>query len=213
MLGVRTTKPIATISFNTPDYLAKRLEDLRKAGKISFWAFIPHLPEDDEGGKKDHSHVFVEPAKMLQTDDVTEALKEFDPVKPDKPRGCIAWRSSKFADWYLYALHDAKYLAMKGQSRKYHYKHEQIRASDEDDLLYRARSIDMLALSPYAAMEEAVKSGLTWSEYFRRGTVPIPLIRQFQEAWTMLSSVQTYRAGRAGHDVDEETGEVTEDDN
>ena len=45
---MRTTKPIATISFNTPDFLKLKLNELLKAGRLSFWAFIVHKPEDDD---------------------------------------------------------------------------------------------------------------------------------------------------------------------
>ena len=106
---VRTTKPIATIAFNTPSFLEVKLNELLKAGRISFWAFIQHKPEDDEAGRKYHSHVFVEPSKMLQTDDLRAELREFDPEHPDKPLGTITRNTSKFDPWYLYALHDKRY--------------------------------------------------------------------------------------------------------
>lgn len=196
---MRTTKPISTISFNTPAFLKQKLEELTNAGRISFWAFIVHKPEDDEGGKKEHAHVYVEPSKMLQTDDLKHELKEFDPKFPDKPLGCISWNSSKFADWYLYALHDKRYLAMKGQSRRYHYKHEDFVTSDPDDLLAKARSIDLLSLSPYADMMDAIENGVTWTEYFARGTVPLPQVRNFQLAFQALALNATNRNGRKGH--------------
>ena len=204
---MRTTKPISTISFNTPEYLRCKLDELQDAGRISFWAFITHEPEDDEGGKKKHSHVYVEPAKMLQTDDLKEALKEFDPEKPDKPRGCLTWHSSKFDDWYLYALHDAAYLATKQQSRRYHYSAEKMVASDPDDLTCKARSIDMLAVSPYAAMMDAQKQGLSWADFFRRGIVPITQLRQWEQAWYLLQQGYTDRNGREGHanDADDQS--------
>lgn len=196
---MRTTKPVATISFNTPEYLELKLNELQKAGLISFWAFIVHKPEDDEGGTKSHQHVFIEPSKMIQTDDIKAQLKEFDPAKPEKPKGTIAFVSSKFGPWYLYALHDRRYLASKGQSRRFHYTHEEVVSSDEDDLLARARSIDMLSISPYADMEDAQLNGISWPEYFARGTVPLPQVQQFQTAWNLLLENATYRAGREGH--------------
>lgn len=207
---MRTTKPISTISFNTPDFLKLKLNELVKAGKLSFWAFIVHKPEDDEGGKKQHCHVYVEPSKMLQSDDLKAELKEYDPEHPDKPRGCISFNSSKFDPWYLYALHDKRYLASKGQSRRYHYEHDDIVTSDDDDLTFKARSIDMVSLSPYADMEDAQRQGLTWAEYFARGTVPLPQVALFEKAWNLLFQSYTCRADRDGHsmDVDPETGEV-----
>lgn len=209
---MRTTKPISTISFNTPGFLELKLNELLKAGRLSFWAFILHKPEDDEGGKKNHFHVYVEPSKMLQTDDLRSELKEFDPLNPNKPLGCISWNSSKFDHWYLYALHDTRYLASKGQSRRFHYKHENIITSDSDDLLFKAKSIDLVSLSPYADMEDAQKNGITWAEYFSRGTIPLPQISMFEKAWNLLLQRGTYRADSVNHvmDVDIDTGEVLE---
>jgi hypothetical protein len=189
------------------------LTELQKAGRISFWAFITHKPEDDEGGKKEHSHVYVEPSKMLQTDDLKEALKEFDPTNPTKPLGCISWLSSKFDPWYLYALHDKRYLASKSQSRRFHYSSDDFRSSDDDELLFKVKSIDMISLSPYADMEDAISQGLTFSEYFSRGTVPLAQVVLFQRAWDLLIQTHTDRNGRQGHvnavfDVD--TGELIE---
>lgn len=197
---MRTTKPISTISFNTPEYLYLKLEELRRARRISFWAFIVHLPEDDEGGKKQHCHVYIEPSKMLQTDDLKDELKEFDPLNPDKPLGTISFVSSKFDHWYLYALHDKRYLASKSQSRVHHYLHEEIMTSDSDDLLCKAKSIDLLSLSPYADMLDAIDNGYTFPEYFSRGVVPIAQVRQFEFAWNTLLSNRTNRNGRDGHD-------------
>lgn len=212
---MRTTKPISTISFNTPDYLRLKLEELRRAGIVSFWAFIVHKPEDDEAGTKQHSHVYIEPSKMLQTDDLREQLKEFDPSRPDKPKGCLTFGSSRFDPWYMYALHDARYLASKGQSRRFHYEHDQVISSDPDDLLCKARSIDMLALSPYADMLDAQAHGLTFAEYFKRGTVPLPQVKLFETAWHLLMDEATFRGEREGHandvHVDESTGEVLPD--
>lgn len=209
---MRTTKPIATISFNSPDFLKLKLNELVKAKRLSFWAFIVHKPEDDEGGKKEHIHLYVEPSKMLQTDDLKTELQEFDPNRPNKPRGCISFNSSKFDHWYLYALHDKRYLASKGQSRHFHYVHDDFETSDQDDLTFKAKSIDMVGLSPYADMLDAQSHGVTWSEYFARGTVPLPQVALFERAWNLLTQVRTDRANRVGHpmDIDPDTGEVVE---
>lgn len=209
---MRTTKPISTISFNSREYLALKLHELQKSGRISFWAFVEHVPEDDEAGKKYHHHVFVIPSKMLQTDDLREELKEYDPEHPDKPKGCLTWNSSRFEHWYMYGKHDKRYLASKGQSRKYTYSHDKFISSDDDDLLAMSRSIDLISLSPYTDMQDAISQGLTWDEYFSRGTVPIPQIHQFQMAFFALQSTATQRNGRTTHSpkVDDETGEVIE---
>ena len=203
---MRTTKPISTISYNSPLFLALKLEELRKAKVITWWAFISHIAEDDEQGKKDHLHVYVEPARMLQTEDLREELREPDP-EHDKPLGCLSWESSKFDHWYMYVLHDKRYLASKGQSRRYSYKHDDIVTNDEDELLHKARRIDHLSLSPYGDMLDAIQHGLTWPEYFARGTVPLPQLNAFEKAWGLLVAQRTDRNGRSGHDDEEDNYE------
>ena len=70
---------------------------------------------------------------MVQTDDIREYLKEFDPNCPDKPLGCLIFQSSKFDDWYMYGLHDPEYLASKGEAREFIYSRDNFKFSDEDD--------------------------------------------------------------------------------
>lgn len=208
---MRTTKPISTISFNSPEFLALKLRELQRSGRISFWAFIPHKPEDDESGKKPHQHLFVEPSKMLQTDDLKTELQEFDPKHPGKPLGVIAFRSTKFDDWYLYGLHDKRYLSMKGIARRFHYEHSEFLSSDPDDLLFRVKSIDLLALSRYADMMDAQEHGLSWAQYFARGTVPIHLVSQFEKAWQLLRENRTIRNSPNHPNVDPDTGELIQE--
>lgn len=200
---MRTTKPIATISFNTAAYLRLKLNELTSAGIISFWAFVEHQPEDDEGGRKVHYHVYVEPSKMLQTDDLRSELVEPDPEN-EKPRGCLTWNSSKFADWYMYSKHDFSYLASKGQSRKYEYRHEAFVTSDDDDLLFKVKSIDLTHLTPFQSMREAQTIGLTFAEYFSMGHVPLPQVKLFEVAWNLLSSGDVYRNSKPNHPMDME---------
>lgn len=196
---MRTTKPISTISYNSPEYLAMKLEELRKAKKIEWWVFIQHRAESDES--KDHIHLHLSPAKMLQTEDLREALQEYDPTHPDKPLGCQPFVSSKFADWCLYSLHDEGYLASKGQSRQFHYSLDDMITSDADFLDEQFRSIDALALDPYRAMKEALEHGVTFPQFFARGTIPIQLFRQYKEAWNALAEVYNApaRNGRQTH--------------
>lgn len=207
---MRTTKAIATISFNSKDYLVLKLKELTKSGFISFWAFVEHLPEDDEGGTKNHIHLYIEPSKMLQSDDIRNQLKEFDPLKPDKPLGCLVFNSSKFDHWYMYSKHDKSYLASKGQSRKYQYKHEAFITSDDDDILFKAKSIDLISLSPYRDMEEAIRNGFSFSQYFRRGGIPIQQVKLWESAWQLLITDKVERNGYENHTNYDEYGEIIE---
>lgn len=197
---MRTSKPISTISYNTTNFLKAKLDHFVTNKIISFYCFIEHLPEDDEAGNKKHIHLYIEPSKMVQTDDLRQELKEIDLNNINKPLGVLPFRSSDFGNWYLYSIHDTKYLAMKGQSRRYHYKHDDIITSDSDFLLCLSRSIDMLNITPYAKMQEAQEQGLTFDEYFSRGIIPIQQIKNFQLAWQLLAINSTYRGGRIGHE-------------
>lgn len=185
---MRTTKPIATVSFNTKEFLEMKLKEMQKAKILSFWAFIEHQPEDDEGGKKVHYHVYMQPSKMCQTDDLKDEFREYDPEKPDKPRAWLSVDTSNFPNWYLYALHDKRYLASKGLTKKYHYRHEQMVSSDEDELLFKVRTINLIELSPYEDMQQAIENGVRWDEYVARGTVPIQMFRQWRDAFQSLCS-------------------------
>lgn len=196
---MNTRKPISTISFNSQLFLRDKLDDLLQSGILSFWAFVRHDPEDDEAGNKNHIHLFCIPTKQIQTDELGSQFLEY-PDEYSKPLKCILWRTSQFPDWYLYGLHDPDYLASKNQSRKYHYVFEDFCYSDEDTFRYFVRSIDMLDLSPYKAIRDAISSGLSFEEFFQRGSIPLNQIEHYQYAYNMLRSNLTYRNGRKGHD-------------
>ena len=125
---MRTSKPCSTISYNTAEFLTRKLNDLIKRGHIDFWCFIEHEPEEDE--EKKHKHLYIFPSTLIDTNQLREELKENDVNNPLKPLGCMPFQSSKFADWYLYVVHDSSYLSSKGQARKYHYKDDDIIRSD-----------------------------------------------------------------------------------
>ena len=183
---MNTSKPISTISYNSPDFLRLRLDEYRRSGVLSFWTFIKHLGENDEAGLKDHLHVYAEPAKRFQTDSLD--FMEPDAMKPDKPLNCICWRSSSFPDWFLYVIHDTNYLSQKGLVKKYHYDLGAFVSSSDEDFTFLSRSVDRLSVSPYHNMLDAIERGYTWQEYVRRGCIPIQLLRQYQIAWNILQN-------------------------
>lgn len=198
---MRTSKPISTISYNTEKWLKAKINDLVKGGIIEFGAFIKHQPEDDEAGKKEHFHVYIIPAKIIQTVDF--ALLFHQLVKGNKiPRKSLPFQCSKFGDWYLYGLHDSDYLAYKNQSRKYHYEHKNFWCSDRDYFQYLVKTIDMTKINPYQGMKDAQSTGLTFQEYFKRGCIPIQQIAGAMLAWDLLKDIpyQTFRNERQGHE-------------
>lgn len=195
---MKTTKPISTISYNTKEYLQLKLEEWRKAGIISFGAFITHDPEEDE--KKAHHHVYIVPSKMLQTDDLRENLKEFDPAMPNKPLGCLMFQSSKFDDWYLYGLHDPEYLASKGESREFVYCRENFWSVDEDDFDYLISQVDRGKMAPYIAMKKAHQNGLQFREWFFSSGKPMQQIYAYMKAWELITGKTLERSNHQTHE-------------
>ena len=194
---MKTRMPIATISYNSDNFLIQKLTELQKAKIISKWYFIEHIPEDDE--EKAHKHLYIEPSKTIQTD---ELLEEFiEPVLSDlkKPLKCLHFRNSKFGDWYLYALHDKAYLASKGQSRRYSYVREQIVCSDTDELLEDIKHVDFSKFSPEYRMQDAINHGMTFEDYFSVGGVPIQQFQNYFKAWQYLLSCKTDRGTDGEH--------------
>lgn len=205
---MKTSKPFSTISYNTVDFLTVKLNDLVQRRVIAFYAFIKHYKEDE---KKDHIHLIVFPNGQYQTDQLQDYLQEPDFTDlSNKPLGIMPCESSKWADWYLYALHDTAYLASKNQTRKYHYKEEDFISSDSDYLHELARTIDY---SKYAKTQDFVKQvleGKTFLEMVKNGSVPAPQFNAWKSLYDFLKFGETYRNGRETHtpNIDPDTGEI-----
>ena len=88
---MRTSRPFSTISYNSTDHLIAKLDDLVKRRKIDFYAFIEHLPEEDQ--EKRHKHLLIVPNGYIQTDDLKPYIDEYDPTHPDKPLSILPART------------------------------------------------------------------------------------------------------------------------
>lgn len=195
---MKTRKPITTISYNSDAFLIQKLEELRKAKIISVWFFITHQPEEDE--KKEHKHLWILPAKTIQTDDLVEELLELDLRHPDKPLKCLHFQAcNSFADWYLYSIHDPTYLMRKMQKRKYSYNPEDMVCSDRDELEEMVKEIDMTENTGIGRMLNALEQGLSFDELVKRGMVPVQLFQQYQASWNYLVQSGIARNGRTTH--------------
>lgn len=206
---MKTSKPFSTISYNTSEFLRIKLDGLVNRRKIAFYGFIEHLPEEDE--KKAHKHLYIVPNGQLNTDEILDFLLELDPKNPDKPLGCIPCHSSKFADWYLYSVHDKDYLASKGQSRKYSYSKEELIVSDSDFLNEEIHRMDLSKLSKVKALRNAAESGIPFEQMLITGQIPVQQVYAYKQTYDMILSYldRTQRNGRGTHQiVDPETGEI-----
>lgn len=196
-LTLKTSKPFSTISYNTEPFLTERLKDLENRRIINFWAFIEHIPEQDE--KKAHKHVYVVPNGQLCTDKFIDFLLEPD-LTSDKPLKCLLCQSSKFADWYLYALHDTAYLLSKMQDREYHYTDADLHVSDEDTFVELKHQIDYSKLGNKKTVDvyNRLKSGDSLDDLIAIGVIPVQQLNNYK--WLESIARDTvFRSTRSTH--------------
>lgn len=186
---MRTSKPCSTISYNTDDFLTRKLKELQHKGYIDFWAYIKHHPEDDE--TKEHKHLLVYPNRLIDTDQLKEELQELDPADTLNPLGVMPFRSSKFADWYLYVIHDAGYLASKGQTRKYHYTDDDLVCSDTDYFVELKHQIDWSKINILGQIIQAVEEGMTFHDFLKVTNIPIQQFFNAQRAFDYFYQANT----------------------
>ncbi len=194
---MRTCKPFSTISYNSDAFLESKCKELIQNGILDFVVWITHAPEEDE--LKEHKHIYFRPASSIDTARIKLFLEEPDPKMPDKPLGCTIFKSSRFDDWYLYAIHDKAYLASKGQTRKYHYVLEQFSCSDWDFFREEINCIDRSKFVGIQRLVDAVDDGLSFNYMVRMGMVPVQLISQYKQAYDAICSTAVNRAGRETH--------------
>lgn len=211
---MKTSKAFSTISYNSEGFLVATLQRLVDTRKIDFFAFVEHFPEEDE--TKMHKHLYIVPNGKIDTDQVRTELLEVDISNPlAKPLGCMPCKSSKFADWFLYGLHDSNYLASKGQTRKYHYTKSDFIVSDGDYFNEEIHTIDHTKYNRFQELVRALEDGKSFAEFLATGLVPLQQTYAYEKAFDILSERGTHRGDRTGHEepmpvVDECTGELVE---
>ena len=169
---MRTSKPISTISYNSENFLKEKIEYWKSRGIIEFGMWIRHEPEGEE--KKAHYHVFLKPAKLIQTMDLELDSQEIDPLNPDKPFKMISFRVSKESDWVLYGIHDPSYLLEKGLTREFCYDISDISSTCDDTLkdILSHLSDERKGRLEYRIID-CVNKGMTWGQIVNSGLIPI----------------------------------------
>lgn len=212
---MKTSKPFTTISYNSIEYLRNRLDDLVARNVLYFYTFIFHYREEDEN--KDHIHLLMHPNGQVETDKILKYLEEFDPDNPDKPLRCRPpHKCNSFGDWYLYGLHDPKYLLAHGfQTRKYHYTLADMITSDMDELIDLIHTIDYKKMYGNQQFFQAMEDGESILDMIKKGIIPMQQYGQYARFFYDLAAGnlnQTFRGGYLGHEdapkIDPETGEV-----
>lgn len=180
-----TRKPVSTISYNTELFLQGVLNRLISERKIETWQYIRHYPETDE--TKEHIHLFVEPAKQLDTIDL--GVEFLEPVGANiPPLACMPFRNSKYDEWYLYSSHDIDYLQSKLLYREHHYPLELFKSSHDEYFAEKVRVISCRAIKASKRYFEAIDNGFTFEECIRQGLVPLNAVLSYREAYARLYS-------------------------
>lgn len=200
---MRTSKPIATISYNSPEYLTAKLDELVKNHKISDWVFISHFAEEDE--KKDHIHLWIKPNTLLDSMDLQNHFLEINPQNPTKPFKCIDFRQSQIDDWILYNQHYKPYLASKGESRIYSYTKDDFVYCDEDsfDDLYNHAFKGSEWAKSNQILEQLRTGQINPTQLILSGAVPLNMASQLSAFKYLQTHYGLERGGRPNHEQDE----------
>ena len=130
---MKTSCNVSTICYSPEKYVKDKLDDLIKSGKIDFYCFIKHQPEEEE--KKEHLHLLVCPSGTIDTKDLDVMLSIMN--KKEKLGTCKIWKKTgkNISDFLLYSLHEPLYLKIKRcEEKKYSYKDSDFVTSDKDTL-------------------------------------------------------------------------------
>lgn len=203
---MKTSKPISTISYNSPEFLRNKIEEWKSKGLIEYGMWIKHMPDEDN--KKIHYHVFLKPAKLIQTMDLESESREipmveYSNIQPDgattdisidaeeiKPLKMIGFRMSKEDDWILYGIHDPTYLAEKGMTRNIHYSFNDIECTCQETLHDMiTHLIDNRKGRLEVRIFDLIEKGFSWRDILTTGIVPM---KQMHNAFMFYKAI-TYQ--------------------
>lgn len=205
-----TSKSISTIHYADTGQLKVKLDDMVEKNKLSFYAFIKHIKESDE--TKDHIHLFIVPNGKVNTDQLRSELEFLDSKNPTMPIRSLPFEPSKFADWYLYCLHDKSYLASKQQTREFHYQRDEYFVSDEDYFNELIHKIDFTKFKTQSLVVDAAENHVPFVDLVKNGVIPAPLFVQYQKVYDLVYENVLYRQKFTHDNVDPETGEIISSD-
>lgn len=184
-----TQKPLSTISYNTEPFLLNVLNDLYNKHIIQCWMYIKHKGED---GDKDHIHLRIEPNRRIDAMEIAERFLEFVPDN-EKPLCCRPFRPSKEEDWFLYVVHEPRYLKLKytdgDKYEKLPYEFTDIVASEHYD-------VEVAFIRAKAYLEHTSSS---IAKKIRTGSSPISLIEEGEDVFTVnaiMKSLKEYDYNR-----------------
>lgn len=201
---MRTSKPIATISYNTQEFLLYKLNEMIKSHTISDYIFINHFAEEDE--RKNHIHLWLKPNKLLDTMDIQAFLTEVDSLNPTKPLKCIDFVTSNVDDWILYGMHLEPYLKSKNEERQYHYTKDDFIFYDEDSFEYLYNhALKGSDWAKNAQIRDILQDpSINKADLIDSGILPLTLAGSLN-AYMHIKKGRTFRDGRKGHEDEIQT--------
>ena len=133
-----TQKPISTISYNTENFLDRKLKELYDVHIIDYALYIKHkgeIDKDDFTGEvkkdKDHWHIYMHTSKRIDLSKIKIEFNERDIENfNSKPLGCMNFQVSKLGHWLCYAVHKKEYLLIhkiEESEKQYTYKLKDIK--------------------------------------------------------------------------------------
>lgn len=185
---MKTKRPIASISYLTHSYLELCLNKAISEKVICFWAYIPHFADEDGNGKE-HSHVFVIPTSIVDTDTFRDRFIEIVPCS--LPLRTMNWFPSKFDDWYLYSLHDVDYLTLKGLIRQFHYKKEDMKCSDIDEFCSYVARIDYSQIVNLKEFISYASNQYPIREAIKDGVIPLSSVYNMSRYVNLYKAIKT----------------------
>lgn len=184
---MKTTCPISTINYNSPEHLSRKLNELVNSGAIDFWAFVPHKPEEE--GEKPHNHVFIQPGSQLDSHKLTTFIGV--EVLPDGSlvSNSSLWKKSKFEPWYLYSIHDPLFLESKGESRRFSYSKSDVWTSSPGDLDSLVREINFRPVLSQELLEYFALHSTPWADIVLSARVNPAQYMQWRAMYVDVCSV------------------------
>lgn len=229
---MRTSCPLTALSYLPADVLNARLNYLTAHNKIDFWGYIQHkgevitlgvlstpitdnflpVPVSGVPRDKDHIHLYFQPSKLIDTNDLSDLSYGLDMIDPSGnpiPLKTTGYRKCRsFEDWYLYNLHYEPYLKTKLEVKEFHYAPTDFVWSD---LSVAGMMIDeALSKSNFAKtmrVRSFLDNGGTVEDLAYEGAISPGEAFAYKNFGTLFHSGQ-WRAGAHIQQVNVDTGEV-----
>ena len=190
----KSKKAFAPVSYNSPLFLKRKLEELVKAGILDFYVYIYHQADIDS--KKEHFHLYMQPKIPIDRTALLEEFKEPDLAHPElPPLGCVwNYRETKIDDWLWYCKHDKEYLASKLAERNCYYNWSDFDCNSDALLeeLIRSAEFDSDYAMQKRRREALYSNSYSMSELIRSGAVPLGLASQLNSILSIHEKEKYY---------------------